>query len=155
MTSNERFLWVVISHIEIATFSISHYGRCTFASLPYLHNMRCRRTDAVPFLSAKVVRGFWLSKGPKPLGLSGKSPHRWVVFSAKTLCKPAPLPLFCYKKESAYSDLWTHKKNVAMDKQKVNTTSSMNRKGYSSSSHYSINVVKITFWALFALPSYP
>ena len=24
--------------------------------------------------------------------------------------KPAPLPLFCYKKESAYSDLWTHKK---------------------------------------------
>ena len=26
-----------------------------------------------------------------------------------------------------------------MDKQKVNTTSSMNRKGYSSSSHYRIN----------------
>ena len=76
-----------------------------------------------------------------PLGLSGKSPHLRVVFSAKTLCKPAPLPLFCYKKESAYSDLWTHKKNVAMDKQKVNTTSSMNRKGYSSSSHYRINPV--------------
>jgi len=90
----------------------------------------------------------WLSQGPKPLGLSGKSPHLRVVFSAKTLCKPAPLPLFCYKKDellralpekSAYSDLWTHKKNVAMDKQKVNTTSSMNRKGYSSSSHYRIN----------------
>ena len=73
----------------------------------------------------------------------------WVVFSAKTLCKPAPLPLFCYKKESAYSDLWTHKKNVTRDKQKgtrrgrpkgkPNTTSSMNRKGYSSSSHYRIN----------------
>ena len=92
-----------------------------------------KKTDAVPFLSAKVVRGLWLSKGPKPLGLSGKSPHLRVVFSAKTLCKPTPLPLFCYKKESAYSDLWTHKKNVAMDKQKVNTTSSMNRKGYSSS----------------------
>ncbi|MCG2649289.1 hypothetical protein JJE65_07790 [Alloprevotella tannerae] len=86
-----------------------------------------------------------------PLGLSGKSPHLRVVFSAKTLCKPAPLPLFCYKKESAYSDLWTHKKNVAMDKQKgtrrgrpkgkPNTTSSMNRKGYSSSSHYRINPV--------------
>ena len=28
-----------------------------------------------------------------------------------------------------------------MDKQKVNTTSSMNRKGYSSSSHYRINPV--------------
>ena len=98
-----------------------------------------KKTDAVPFLSAKVVRGLWLSQGPKPLGLSGKSPHLRVVFSAKTLCKPAPLPLFCYKKESAYSDLWTHKKNVAMDKQKVNTTSSMNRKGYSSSSHYRIN----------------
>ena len=78
-------------------------------------------------------------KRSKPLGLSGKSPHLRVVFSAKTLCKPAPLPLFCYKKESAYSDLWTHKKNVAMDKQKVNTTSSMNSKGYSSSSHYRIN----------------
>ena len=74
-----------------------------------------------------------------PFGLSGKSPHLRVVFSDKTLCKPAPLPLFCYKKESAYSDLWTHKKNVAMDKQKVNTTSSMNSKGYSSSSHYRIN----------------
>ena len=123
--------------------------------------------DAVPFLSAKVVRGLWLfsskalnnsSQGPKPLGLSGKSPHLRVVFSAKTLCKPAPLPLFCYKKDellralpekSAYSDLWTHKKNVAMDKQKgtqrgrlkgkPNTTSSMKEKGYSSSSHYRIN----------------
>ena len=82
-----------------------------------------------------------LVKRSMPLGLSGKSPHLRVVFSAKTLCKPAPLPLFCYKKESAYSDLWTHKKNVAMDKQKVNTTSSMNRKGYSSSSHYRINPV--------------
>ena len=28
-----------------------------------------------------------------------------------------------------------------MDKQKINTTSSMNRKGYSSSSHYRINPV--------------
>jgi len=54
-----------------------------------------------------------------PFGLSGKSPHLRVVFSDKTLCKPAPLPLFCYKKDellravpekSAYSDLWTHKK---------------------------------------------
>ena len=138
-------------------------------SLPFQCSTICemKKTDAVPFLSAKVVRGLWLfssqalnnsSKGPKPLGLSGKSPHLRVVFSAKTLCKPAPLPLFCYKKDellralpekSAYSDLWTHKKNVAMDKQKgtrrgrpkgkPNTTSSMNRKGYSSSSHYRIN----------------
>ena len=83
-----------------------------------------------------------------PLGLSGKSPHLRVVFSAKTLCKPRPATLILLQKgrvveglpeKSAYSDLWTHKKNVAMDKQKVNTTSSMNRKGYSSSSHYRIN----------------
>ena len=122
-------------------------------SLPFQCSTICddKKTDAVPFLSAKVVRGLWLSQGPKPLGLSEKSPHLRVVFSAKTLCNPAPLPLFCYKKESAYSDLWTHKKNVAMDKQKgtrrrrpkgkPNTTSSMNRKGYSSSSHYRINPV--------------
>ena len=58
-----------------------------------------KKTDAVPFLSAKVVRGLWLSQGPKPLGLSGKSPHLRVVFSAKTLCKPAPLSLFCCKKD--------------------------------------------------------
>ena len=50
----------------------------------------------------------------------------------------APLPLSCSKKESAYSDLWTHK-NVTMDKQNVNTRSSMKGKGDSSSSHYRIN----------------
>ena len=31
---------MVISHIEIANFSIFHYERCTFASFPMLHNMR-------------------------------------------------------------------------------------------------------------------
>ena len=91
----------------------------------------------------KGSTGLVAFKRSVPLGLSGKSPHLRVVFSAKTLCKPAPLPLFCYKKESAYSDLWTHKKNVAMDKQKVNTTSSMSRKGNSSSSHYRINAVSL------------
>lgn len=34
------FHQVVISHIEIATFSIFHYERCTFASFPMLHDMR-------------------------------------------------------------------------------------------------------------------
>ena len=63
-----------------------------------------------------------------------------VVFSAQILCMLA-LRYLCLarKKESAYSDLWTHKKNVTMDKQKVNTTSSTDRKGYSSSSHYRIS----------------
>ena len=63
-----------------------------------------------------------------------------VVFSAQIL-RMLALRYLCLarKKESAYSDLWTHKKNVAMDKQKVNTTSSMSRKGNSSSSHYRIN----------------
>ena len=51
----------------------------------------------------------------------------------------APYLYIATKKESAYSDLWTHKKNVAMDKQKVNTTSSMKEKVYSSFSHYRIS----------------
>ena len=63
-----------------------------------------------------------------------------VVFSPPNLVSAiAPLPLPCSKKESAYSDRWTHKKNVTMDKQNVNTTPSMKRKGDSSSSHYRIN----------------
>ena len=33
------FHQVVISHIEIATFSIFHYGCCTSASFPMLHDM--------------------------------------------------------------------------------------------------------------------
>ena len=104
-----------------------------------LHDMRWQGDGCCSLFIRKGSTGLVAFKRSVPLGLSGKSPHLRVVFSAKTLCKPAPLPLFCYKKESAYSDLWTHKKNVAMDKQKVNTTSSMNRKGYSSSSHYRIN----------------
>ena len=34
------FHQVVISLFEIATFSIFHYGCCTFASFPMLHDMR-------------------------------------------------------------------------------------------------------------------
>ena len=60
-----------------------------------------------------------LVKRSVPLGLSGKSPHLRVVFSAKTLCKPPPATLILLQKgrvveglpeKSAYSDLWTHKK---------------------------------------------
>ena len=47
----------------------------------------------------KGSTGLVAFKRSVPLGLSGKSPHLRVVFSAKTLCKPAPLPLFCYKKD--------------------------------------------------------
>ena len=115
-----------------------------------LHNMRNKEDGCCSLFIRKGSTGLVAFKRSVPLGLSGKSPHLRVVFSAKTLCKPAPLPLFCYKKDellralpekSAYSDLWTHKKNVAMDKQKINTTSSMKEKGYSSSSHYRINPV--------------
>lgn len=100
--------------------------------------------DAVPFFVAKVV---WAWGFPKvePSGLCGKSPHLQCfsgsIYPPKPCVSRRPLPLYRYKKESAYSDLWTHKKNVAMDKQKVNITSSMKKKGYSSSSHYRIKSV--------------
>ena len=112
-------------------------------SLPFQCSTICemKKTDAVPFLSAKVVRGLWLSKGLCRLVCLENLHTYGLYFPPKPCASPPPLPLFCYKKESAYSDLWTHKKNVAMDKQKVNTTSSMNSKGYSSSSHYRINPV--------------
>lgn len=61
------------------------------------------------------------------------------IFPPNLVSAIAPLPLSCSKKESAYSDRWTHKKNVTMDKQNVNTTPSMKGKGDSSSSHYRIN----------------
>ena len=57
------FHQVVISHIEIATFSISTTSVALL--LLFLCSTICddKETDAVPFLSAKVVRGLWLSKG--------------------------------------------------------------------------------------------
>ena len=61
------------------------------------------------------------------------------IFLPNLVSAIAPLPLSCSKKESAYSDRWTHKKNVTMDKLNVNTTPSMKGKGDSSSSHYRIN----------------
>ena len=102
------FHQVVISHIEIATFSIFHYERCTFASFPMLHMMRSQGDGCCSLFIRKGSMGLvaffesssqQLVKRSMPLGLSGKSPHLRVVFSAKTLCKPAPLPLFCYKKD--------------------------------------------------------
>ena len=93
------FHQVVISHIEIATFSIFHYERCTFASFPMLHNMRYEEDGCCSLFIRKGSTGLVAFKRSVPLGLSGKSPHLRVVFSAKTLCKPAPLPLFCYKKD--------------------------------------------------------
>lgn len=114
--------------------------------------------DAVPFLSAKVVRacGFFRVKLSTT---RQKVCAAWFVWKISTptgsifrqnLVQAHPATSILLQKgrvveglpeKSAYSDLWTHKKNVAMDKQKVNTTSSMNRKGYSSSSHYRINPV--------------
>ena len=122
-----------------------------------LHNMRNEEDGCCSLFIRKGSTGLVAFKRSVPLGLSGKSPHLRVVFSAKTLCKPAPLPLFCYKKDellracpkNQHTPIFGRIKNVAIDKQKgtrrgrpkgkPNTTSSMNRKGYSSSSHYRIN----------------
>ena len=87
--------------------------------------------------------GLGLPQG-RCLRLDGKSPHfrPWApgcIFLPNLVSAIAPLPLSCSKKESAYSDRWTHKKNVTMYKQNVNTTPSMKGKGDSSSSHYRIN----------------
>ena len=87
--------------------------------------------------------GLGLPQG-QGLRLDGKSPHfhPWApgrIFHPNLVSTIAPLPLSCLKKESAYSDRWTHKKNVTMDKQNVNITPSMKGKGDSSSSHYRIS----------------
>ena len=92
---------------------------------------------------SKGRTGLGLPQG-RCLRLGGKSPHfrPWApgcIFLSNLVSAIAPLPLSCSKKESAYSDRWTHKKNVTMDKQNVNTTPSMKGKGDSSSSHYRIN----------------
>ena len=92
------FHQVVISHIEIATFSIFHYERCTFASFPMLHNMRNEEDGCCSLFIRKGSTGLVAFKRSVPLGLSGKSPHLWVVFSAKTLCKPRPATLILLQK---------------------------------------------------------
>ena len=80
----------------------------------------------------------------RPFGLSGKSPHLCcslrVVFSAKTLCKSRPATLFLLEKRNQHTPIFERiKKRSLMNKQKVNMTSSMKEKGYSSSSHYRIS----------------
>ena len=71
------------------------------------------------------------------------------IFLPNLVSAIAPLPLSCSKKESAYSDRWTHKKNVTMDKQNVNTTPSMKGKGDSSSSHYRISSgLESVYWRM-------
>ena len=99
-------------------------------SLPFQCSTKCemKKTDAVPFLFAKVVRGLWLFSS-QALNNSSKGLCRLVClenlhtyglyFPTKPCASLAPLPWFCYKKDellralpakSAYSDLWTHKK---------------------------------------------
>ena len=97
--------------------------------------------------------GLGLPQG-QGLRLDGKSPHfhPWApgrIFHPNLVSAIAPLPLSCSKKESAYSDRWTHKKNVTMDKQNVNTTASMKGKGDSSSSHYRISSgLESVYWGM-------
>ena len=63
-----------------------------------------------------------------------------VVFSSQTLCPPSPRYLCLARKRNQHTPIVGRiKKNVTMDKQNVNTTSSMKGKGDSSSSHYRIN----------------
>ena len=80
----------------------------------------------------------------RPFGLSGKSPPLCcllrVVLSAKTLCKSRRATLFLPEKRNQHTPIFERiKKRSLMNKQKVNMTSSMNEKGYSSSSHYRIS----------------
>ena len=100
-----------------------------------------KKTDAVPFLSAKVVRGLWLSKGLCRL-VCLENLHTYGLYFPPKPCVSLPRYLYFATKRNQHTPIFGRiKKNVAMDKQKVNTTSSMNRKGYSSSSHYRINPV--------------
>ena len=69
-----------------------------FCFFPMLHMMRWQGDGCCSLFIRKGSTGLVAFKRSVPLGLSGKSPHLRVVFSAKTLCKPAPLPLFCYKR---------------------------------------------------------
>ena len=107
----------------------------------------------IPFSSKTEVAGRWRTQGLggkydlEPRGGSVEIFHPTV--GPDLVSAIAPLPLSCSKKESAYSDRWTHKKNVTMDKQNVNTTASMKGKGDSSSSHYRISSgLESVYWGM-------
>ena len=76
-----------------------------FQALHFLFLSKCsticedNETDAVPFLSAKVVRGLWLPQGRKSLVYLKNLYACGVYFPSKPCASSAPLPRFCYKKE--------------------------------------------------------
>ena len=69
------FHQVVISHIEIATFSIFHYERCTFASFPMLHNMRNEEDGCC---------SLFIRKGSTGLVAFPRSCAAWFVWKIST-----------------------------------------------------------------------
>ena len=79
-------------------------------------------------------------------GWAGKSPHlRFALLLFRSYFPPKPCVCLCLatcvllEKRNQHTPIFERiKKNVTMDKQIVNTTSSMSRKGDSSSSHYRI-----------------
>mgnify|MGYP001668115297 CR=1 FL=1 len=86
------------------TFTLFLFSTASVAlSLPFHGSTICEamKTDAVPFLSAKVERGLWLSQGLCRL-VCLENLHAYVslrvVFSAKTLCKPRPDTLILLQK---------------------------------------------------------
>lgn len=77
-------------------------------------------------------------------GWQGKSPHfrpegSRSYFPPKPCVRHRPATSVLLEKGISILRSLDAKKNVTMDKQNVNTTSSMKRKGDSSSSHYRIN----------------
>jgi len=95
----------------------------------------------------KGSMGLMLPQGQAYYGWSGKSPHlRFSVllfrsyFPPKLCVRFRPTTSVSLEKRNQHTPIFGRiKKNVTMDKQKINTTSSMSRKGYSSSSHYRIS----------------
>lgn len=107
------FHQVVISHIEIATFSIFHYERCTFASFPMLHNMRNEEDGCCSFLSAKVVRGLWLSKGLRRL-VCLENLHTVGSYFPTKPCASPPRYLYFATKRNQHTPIFGRIKKMSL-----------------------------------------
>ncbi len=123
--------------LRITTF-LSPLRYNTSAYIHPFHIARVLRGMLFPFFYAKVVRGLHLPQGQAFRFVRKISTLSGSIFLQNLVFDP-PLYLFLATKRNQHTPaLWTHKKNVTMDKQKVNTKFSIGRKGNSSSSHYRI-----------------
>nr|DAN47188.1 MAG TPA: hypothetical protein [Caudoviricetes sp.] len=84
---------MVISHGDSHLFFFCYYGIALL--LPAHSSTLCGvgQDWCCSFLFAKVVTGMMDCTRSEPKGLSGKSPHLRVVFSAKTLFQSHPATL--------------------------------------------------------------